>query len=68
MADEKPLNDEQVWNRLHAASEALGQAKGATVAGDTALTAARRALVLLQMGVLKSGEAEQEPFRGPAES
>jgi hypothetical protein len=66
MADET-LNDEQVWNRLHAASEALGQAKGATVAGDTALTAARRALVLLQMGVLKSAEADQEPFKGPVD-
>ena len=67
MADET-LSDEQVWNRLHAASEALGQTKGATVAGDTALTAARRALVLLQMGVLKSAEADQDQFKGPAET
>lgn len=67
MADDK-LTDEQVWNRLHVASEALGEAKGATVAGDTALTAARRALALLQMGVLKSADADQEPFKGPAET
>jgi len=67
MAYEKPLNDEEVWNRLHAALEVLGAARGTTTAGDTALTAARRALVLLQMGVLKSAEADQEPFKGPAE-
>ena len=67
MADEK-LNDEQVWNCLHAASEALGDAKGETTAGDTALTAARRALVLLQMGILKSAEADQEPFEGQTEA
>lgn len=65
MADEKPLNDTEVWNRLHAALEALGTAPGTTKAGDTALTAARRALVYFQMGVLKSAEAEQEPFKGP---
>lgn len=67
MAEDK-LTDEQVWNRLHVASEALGSEKGASVAGDTALSAARRALALLQMGVLKASEADQEPLKGPADS
>lgn len=68
MADDKPLNDTEAWNRLHAALEALGTAPGRTTAADTALTAARRSLVLLQMGILKSAEADQEPFKGPAET
>jgi hypothetical protein len=67
MADQK-LSDEQVWNRLHAASEALGREGGATTAGNTALEAARRSLILLQMGVLKSSEDAKdraELARGP---
>ena len=31
MADDKPLNDNQVHDRLHAAMEALGNAEGETV-------------------------------------
>lgn len=62
---EKPLNDTEAYDRLHAALMELGTAPGATVAADTALTAARRALVLLQMGIVKSGEADQEPFTAP---
>lgn len=54
MADE--LSDEQVWSRLQVARDALGQEKAASVAADTAMEAARRALLLLQMGVLKSSE------------
>ena len=65
MSDEK-LSDNQVWDRLHAAREALGQAEGSTVAGDTAMTTARRALLLLQMGVLKSSEPDQ--VTAPAET
>ena len=45
-----------------------GTAPGRTTVADTALTAARRSLVLLQMGILKSAEADQEPFKGPAET
>lgn len=67
MADEK-LNDNQVWDRLHAALEALGDASGHTTAGDTAMETARRALTYLQIGVLKASEADQEPFKGPAET
>ena len=67
MTDEKPLNDNDAYERLHAALMALGTAPGLTTAADTALTAARRSLVLLQMGVIKSAEADQEPFKGPDE-
>ncbi len=64
----KKLNDTEVWDALHAALEALGENDGATMAGGTAMRSARRALILLQMGVLKSAEADQEPFKGPAET
>ena len=67
MAD-KLLNDTEVWDRLHAALEALGEDDGVTKAGLTALRSARRTLVLLQMAVLKSQEDQQEPFKGPAET
>lgn len=62
---DKLLNDTEVWNRLHAALESLGEDEGATKAGGTALRSARRTLILLQMAVLKSSEAQQEPFEGP---
>lgn len=54
MADK--LSDEQVWNRLQVARDALGQEEATSVAGNTALEAARRGLLILQMGVLKSSE------------
>lgn len=66
MTDDK-LSDDQVWNRLHSAREALGEGKGVTVAGDTALTAARRALVMLQMGVLSSSEPDGQ-IKAPDEN
>ena len=68
MADDKPLNDIETWDRLNAALDALGTAPGHTQVANTALIAARRSLVLLQMGVLKSAEADQVPFKGPAET
>lgn len=61
----KLLNDTEVWDALHAALEALGEHDGATTAGGSAIRSARRALILLQMAVLKSQEAEQEPFERP---
>lgn len=65
---DKLLNDTEVWDRLHAALDAIGDEKGATTHGDTALRSGRRTLILLQMAVLKAQEAEQEPFKGPAET
>ena len=55
MADK--LSDDQVYERLHAAYLALGREKGETVRGDTALKAARRAIMLLQMGHLAAQDA-----------
>lgn len=68
MTDTKPLTDAEAWDRMHAALEALGDAPGATTAADTALTAARRSLVYLQMGIIKAGEAAQGTPKGPAET
>lgn len=52
MADK--LSDDQTYERLHSALLALGKEEGKTVRGDTSLKAARRALALLQMGLLKA--------------
>jgi hypothetical protein len=50
--DTKPLSDNQADDRLKAALEVLGEAPGITVAGDTALKAARKALALLSLGLV----------------
>jgi hypothetical protein len=61
MADDKPLSDNQADDRLKTALAALGQAPGATVRADTALTAARKALALLSMGLITASIwAEQD--------
>ena len=39
MADNRPLSDNEADDRLKAALNALGEAPGVTVAGDTALAA-----------------------------
>jgi hypothetical protein len=70
MADDKPLNDNQVHDRLHAAMEALGTADGETVHGDTALKSARRSLMLLQLAVVTAqakGDAVNDNLKGPVE-
>ena len=54
------LSDDQVYERLHAALLALGREDGATVRGDTALKAARRAIVLLQMGHLAAHDRDSD--------
>lgn len=56
MADDKPLSDTQAYDRLYAAQQALGTAPGATTRSNTALEAARKAMKLLQVGLLKAGE------------
>jgi hypothetical protein len=52
MADK--LSDDQAYERLHTALLALGKEEGQTVRGDTSLKAAKQALALLQMGLLKA--------------
>ncbi len=56
MADDKPLSDIEVHDRLVAAAEALGTAPGATTRGDTAVSAARKALRLMQLGLVLAME------------
>jgi hypothetical protein len=55
MADDKPISENEAGDRLWAAEKALGLAPGATVAADTALTAARKALALLKLGLIAAG-------------
>jgi len=55
MADNRPLSDNESEDRLKAALNALGEAPGVTVAADTALAAARKALSLLSLGLIAAG-------------
>ncbi len=50
------LSDEEVGRRLREASDALGVEPGETTAGNTALTAARIALVALETGLQEASE------------
>jgi hypothetical protein len=68
MADDKPLSDTQVHERLHAALLLLGSAPGKTIAGDTAMKSARRSLLLLQMGVVASEAANDDGAKAPVET
>jgi hypothetical protein len=64
MADITPLSDNEADDRLKAALAKLGEAPGATVRADTALTAARKMLALLSMGLLTASvRAETERDR-----
>lgn len=68
MADDKPLNDNQVHERLHAALLQLGSAPGKTMHGNTALKSARHALLLLQMGVVAASDvANDDAPKAPIE-
>lgn len=56
MSDEKRLSDNEVHDRLVAAERALGDRPASTTRGGTALSAARKALVVLQFGLIKASE------------
>lgn len=56
MSEKPPLSDDEVYERIHAALLALGRDGGATVRGDTSLKAARKALTMLQLGLLAAME------------
>lgn len=58
------LSDNAVHDRLVAAREALGDEAGATVRGDTAIEAARKAMVLLQLGLIAASEAASDQVPG----
>jgi hypothetical protein len=58
-----PLDDIQAYDRLHEALVALGREPGRSIAANTALATARRALFLLQMGLLAASEIRQDDQR-----
>lgn len=51
-------------DRLHAALDALGDDDCETVRGDTAMAAARKALTLLQWGLVKAMENNTDVVEG----
>lgn len=51
-----PLSDGEAYDRLHAALLALGKEDGESNRAYTALKAARRSLVLLQIGLVAAAE------------
>ena len=53
---QRPISDKEAHELLTAAREALGLAAGATVHGDAALTAARKALMLLTLGLVMASD------------
>ena len=62
----KKLTDIEVYDRVYAASLAMGEEEGETVLGNTTLEAARRALVLLQLGLLyamEKGESKNKSIK-----
>ncbi|GJE00548.1 hypothetical protein [Methylobacterium isbiliense] len=63
---DRPLTDEDVHDRLHAALEALGDGRPETIRGYTAHTAARRALALLQFALVAAMEAGSDHLPGVA--
>lgn len=70
MSEKPPLSDDEVYERIHAALLALGRGDGATVRGDTTFKAARKALTVLQLGLLVSiekGTAENAAIKVPGE-
>ena len=64
MRDEKALSDNEAHSRLVAAREALGDAPGATKRANTALEAARRAMTILQLGLVAASEANSDQVEG----
>ena len=57
------LSDTEVYDLLFSAMTALGTRDGATARGDTSIKAARRALLLLQLGLVAAMEAESDVNR-----
>jgi hypothetical protein len=57
----KPLSDNEIDDRLKAARAVLGEEHAATVPGETALAAARKALELLSLGLIGAGLKRPDP-------
>jgi hypothetical protein len=60
----KPLSDNQIDDRLYAALEKLGDEPGETIRGNTAIEAARQALVGLRLGLVWAAEKAQDHVPG----
>jgi hypothetical protein len=60
----EPLSDNEVHERLCAAAAALGHEPGRTMRGDTAIEAARRAMALLQLGLVAAMDAASDQVPG----
>lgn len=60
MRGTRRLTDEQVLDRLAAAAETLGDGSGETTQGNTALEAARRALILLEAGLAMAMSGDRD--------
>jgi hypothetical protein len=60
----RTLTDDEAADRLARASAALGDEPGETVAGDTALQAARRAVTLIMLGLEQASEQGSETVPG----
>lgn len=63
MPEKPPLSDDEVYDRIHAALLALGRESAATVRGETSLKAARKALTLLQLGLLAAIEQNSDDIQ-----
>lgn len=60
MREKRPLTETEVHDRLVAAREALGEEAGETELGLNTLTTARRALSILQIGLVKAMEEDSD--------
>lgn len=66
--DHQPLTDTQACDRLQQAQDALGDAPGLSIPGNTALEAARKVLKLLTLGLIAAGERRDQLSDPPAPS
>lgn len=61
MKDYKGLSDNQADDLLKSALKTLGEAPGATIRADAALTGARKTLALLSLALIAAGvKAERD--------
>lgn len=60
MREKRPLTETEVHDRLVAARDALGEEPGDSDLGSSTLTTARRALSILQIGLVKAMEEDSD--------
>lgn len=64
MPPNRRLSDDDVYDLLFKAREALGDREAETVRANTALTTGRRALAMLQFALLQAGEENTDHVEG----